>query len=243
MQTQLQFHEMIEEIKSLKAKRKEWLLKTAYFRNHPDYVKFLLRITYELTDKDFEYFISYILHHEGFTNISVQWWKVDGGIDITAKKEEKDFLIQCKQWAVPYINLKHAGEFYGTIYPLKKKNPNAIIAYITTSFIPDDVLGFFHDHNIYGTISNGELLSSCRELWLFTEEWWKKMILYIQQQRILKMRKEIQTSLPIESELKKLQKQRVDELRNHLHPNKHKVFVNPASIDYSARFFQYWNLI
>jgi hypothetical protein len=50
--------------------------------------------------------------------------------------------------------MKRAGEFYGTIYPLKKKNPNAVVAYVTTSYINDEVLDFFHVHGINGTISN-----------------------------------------------------------------------------------------
>jgi hypothetical protein len=47
-------------------------LKTAYFRNHPDYIDFLLRLTYELTDKDFEYFVAYLLKKDNFTDIDIQ---------------------------------------------------------------------------------------------------------------------------------------------------------------------------
>jgi hypothetical protein len=237
---QLQFQDMIDDINTLKAKRKEWLMKTHYFK--PDEIDLLLKITYELTDKDFEYLVSYILKNEGFTNINVQWWYEDGGTDVVAEKNWVKFLVQCKQWASPYISMKRAGEFYGTIYPLKKKNPNAVVAYVTTSYINDEVLDFFHVHGINGTISNWELLKSCRELGLFTEEWWEKMIQYIQQQRILKIRKELQRSLPLESELHRLQNQRVFELRKHLSPSKHKIFINSASIDYSIKFFQYWDL-
>jgi len=62
----------------------------------------------------------------------------------------------------------------------------------------NEVLDFFHVHGIDGTISNGELLKSCRELDLFTEEGWSKMIRYIEQQRIFVLRKDIRTSLPVE---------------------------------------------
>ncbi len=240
---QLQFQEMLDEIDSLKIKRREWLQKTSYFRNQPHYLELLLRITYELTDKDFEYFVAYILKNDGFTNISVQGWYDDGGADVIAEKNWKTFLIQCKQWASSYITLKRAGEFYGTIYPLKKKNPDSVIAYVTTSYIDDDVLDFFHIHWIDWTISNGKLLDSCRELWLLTEEWWGRLIRYIKQERILKLRKEFQSSLPMESVLNKLQRQRVFELRNHLRPSRHKAYINTSSIDYSMKFFQYWDLV
>ena len=246
MQTQIQFDEMLEEIDLLKAKRKKWLLGTAYFKNKLDYVELLLRITYELTDKDFEYFVAYLLQHAWFTEIDVQGGREDQGADIIAKKKNQKYLIQCKQWASRYITLKQAGEFYGIIYPLKKQNPDASIAYVTTSYINEEVQDFFHVHGIKGVfsnddLSNGYLVKVCWELWLFTEEWWSKLIQYIQQQRILKLRKELQKSLPLQSELQKLQTQRVIELRNHLSPSKHKMFINPASIDYASRFFQYWH--
>lgn len=241
MQTQIQFSEMLMEIDSLKTKRREWLKKTHHF--HSDEINFLLRVTYELTDKDFEYFVAYILNHEWFTGIDVRGWKEDGGADVVGKKNWKFFFIQCKQWASSYISMKRAGEFYGTIYPLKKKNPEAIIAYVTTSYINDEVLDFFHIHGIDWTISNGKLLDSCRELWLFTEEWWGRMIWFIKQQRILELRKELQTFIPLESELRKLQRLRVDELRNHLQPSKHTAYINSNSIDYTVNFFKYWNLV
>lgn len=53
-------------------------MKTSFFRNHPEYIELLLRITYELTDKDFEYFVAYILKNEGFVNIDVQGGYDDG---------------------------------------------------------------------------------------------------------------------------------------------------------------------
>ena len=239
MQTQIQFSEMLMEIDSLKIKRREWLKKTHHFS--PEEMEFLLRITYELTDKDFEYFVAYILQYEGYTDIDVLGWYDDGGIDIRAKKNGKSICIQCKQWASPYITMKRAWGFYGTIYHLKKSNPEAEIAYVTTSFMNTDVLEFFHDHHINGTISNGKLLVSCRELGLFTEEWWGKLIRYIQQQRLLQMRKKLQESLPIES--RKLQNNRVFEMRNHLSPDEHNKSVNLASVDDSVRFFQYWDLV
>ncbi len=240
---QLQFQEMLDEIDLLKINRREWLQKTSYFRNHPDYLELLLRITYELTDKDFEYFVAYILKHEWFTNIDVRGWNEDGGIDIIAKKNGKTIYVQCKQWASPYITMKRAGEFYGTIYHMKKANPEIEFAYITTSYMDHDVLDFFHDHRINGTISNGKLLESCRELGLLNETWWQKMIQYIQQQRLTKIRKDLQTTLPVESELIKLQKHRILELRHHLSRGEHQSFVNLASVDYSVQFFQYWNLV
>jgi hypothetical protein len=186
--------------------------------------------------------VAYLLKKDNFTDIDIQWWYDDGGADIVAKKNWKKFLIQCKQWASSYITMKRAWEFYWTIYSLKQKNPDAIIAYVTTSYMDSNVLDFFHIHGIDGTISNGKLLECCWELGLFTEECWEKMIEYIQQQRILKIRKELQRSLPMESELHKLQNQRVFELIKHLSPSKHKLFINPASIDFSIKFFQYWDL-
>ncbi len=242
MQTQIQFNELIKEIDFLKQKRKEWLLKTGFYQNKPEYLEFLLKITYDLTDKDFEYFVAYILKSKWYTSINIQWGYDDGGADLIAKKNGQEFLIQCKQWASPYITMKRAWEFYGTIYPIKNRYPNSGILYITTSFINEEVQEFFLDHQIDATISSWKLLDSCLELGLFTSDWWEKLIQFIQQQRILKLRKELQKFLPVESELHKLQIQRMIELRNHLSPSRHKIFINPASIDYSAKFFQYWNL-
>lgn len=243
MQTQIQFLELIEQIEALKHKRKEWLLKTGFYQDKPDYVECLLKITYDLTDKDFEYFVAYMLKNEWYTSINVQWGYDDGGSDIVAMKNWQEYLIQCKQWASPYITMKRAWEFYGTIYPLKKKHPKATIAYVTTSYMNEEVLDFFHDHYINGTISNGKLLDSCKELGLFTENGWKKMIQYIKQQRILKLRNELQKSIPIESELKKLQNQRIFELRNHLKPSMQNKYINLAKVDFSWSFFQYWDLV
>lgn len=240
--SQLQFYELIKEIDVLKKKRKEWLEKTGFYNNKPGYIDFLLKITYDITDKDFEYFVAYILKSKWYTSVNIQWGYNDRGADISAKKNGQEFLIQCKQWASPYITMKRAWEFYGTIYHLKKRYPNSGILYITTSYINDEVQDFFLDHQIDATISSWKLVDFCQELGLFTSEWWEKLIKYIQQQRILKLRKELQKFLPVEGELHKLQIQRMIELRNHLSPRWHKIYINLASIDYSVKFFQYWNL-
>ena len=50
--------------------------------------------------------------------------------------------------------MKRAGEFYGTIYPLIKKNPEVKILYTTTSYVREEVQEFFLAHHIDGTISN-----------------------------------------------------------------------------------------
>lgn len=240
---QLQFTEIIDEINSLKTKRREWLLKTSFFRNNSEYIEFLLRITYELTDKDFEYFVAYILKNEWYTSIDVQWWYNDGGADIIAMRNGQEFFIQCKQWSSPYVTMKRAWEFYWTIYPLRKRYTNAIIGYVTTSFINDEVKDFFHDHHIDGTISNGKLLESCWKLGLFKKEWWEKMIRYIQQQRLLKLRNQWQKFFPIESEFRRLQNLRVNELRHHLSPYMQNKNIDFNTIDFSQAFFQYWDFV
>lgn len=42
-------------------RRNELLLKTHYFQDKPEELEFLLKITYDITDKDFEYLCKYIL--------------------------------------------------------------------------------------------------------------------------------------------------------------------------------------
>lgn len=62
MQTQLTFDTVIETLDKLKKARKIGLEKTRKF--NPQEVEFLLKVTYDLTDKDFEYFVAYILEKE-----------------------------------------------------------------------------------------------------------------------------------------------------------------------------------
>jgi restriction system protein len=45
---------------------------------------------------DFEYFCADILLIEGFTNITVTKASADNGVDITAKKQGKSYIFQCK---------------------------------------------------------------------------------------------------------------------------------------------------
>jgi hypothetical protein len=61
-QTVIPFDEAIWRIDGIKAKRREALLnETNYFQYNPTKLDFLLKITYDITDKDFEYLCKYIL--------------------------------------------------------------------------------------------------------------------------------------------------------------------------------------
>lgn len=71
MQDQLQipFEEVMEVISKLKRSRKEGLLRAGIFSDKE--IDFLIRITYDITDKDFEFLVAHILEQDGF-DTSVQ---------------------------------------------------------------------------------------------------------------------------------------------------------------------------
>ena len=172
-QLSIPFDEIIDIFEWMRRNRRSGLKKTGIFSDKE--LDFLVRITYDLTDKDFEYFIALILESDGFeTSINGGW--NDRGVDIIAKKDDTTFAIQCKQWSKARITLKDAGMYYASIYENMKKSHGRIFAYVTTSYIPEDVKEYFQMHGIYGIISNLKIIKESRKLGFFSEEGWKNMI-------------------------------------------------------------------
>lgn len=128
-----------------KIKRKKFLkdTKKTYFSDKQTSLDNLIKLTYDITDKDFEYFYAHILEKQGHTNVVVNWWMNDWWVDIEAHKDGRLYFIQCKQWANEYIDIKKAGEYYATIWERKKQNPDAIFCYVTTSYLHHKVIDFF----------------------------------------------------------------------------------------------------
>ena len=245
MQEPIPFEEVIEALSWLKKMRRTWLAKTKIFSDRE--MDFLVKLTYDLTDKDFEYFVAILLEWDGYST-KVQWWLNDGGVDILAMKDGKILAIQCKQWSKAHITKKDAGAFLGSVDTEKQRNPDRIFAYVTTSYVVPDAEIFLQNQGIQWIISNKKLVWECRKLWYFTERWWERLILEIRQRRLKDLSKKSQLSLDsgYEALKKELRSARLSELKHHLprdirykkstiSPIQHWVFL--------ASFFQYWNLV
>lgn len=245
MQLPIPFDQVIETLDALKSARRAWLKKTGAFSDAE--ISFLIRITYDITDKDFEYFIALLLEADGYTTI-VQGGLNDKWTDIIAKKDGKNFAIQCKQWSKSYISMKDAGEYYGTIYYQMQQNPDMIYSFVTTSYVDDRVRWFLEVHHIPGIISNRKIIEESKKLGYFSDIGWRNLIQDIQHKRLMELRKSRQLSM--ESGFEKLKQDlrtaRLQELKHHLPKHmqnrtssinrlKHKEFLNS--------FFQYWNLV
>lgn len=245
MQTQIPFEEVIQALDSLKWSRRDGLMRTWIFADKE--VDFLIRITYDITDKDFEYLVAHILEHDGYTT-NVQWGFGDKWVDIVAKKDGRIYFIQCKQWSKSCVTMKNVWDYYGTIYQEKMKNPDKVFAYVTTSYVVPEAEKFLIDHGIAWIISNKKLIAECRKLGYFSDLGWRNLIQDIQHKRLLDLRKWRQLSLEsgFEKVKKDLRTARLSELKHHLpksiryksssiNPIRHKEFLN--------HFFQYWNLV
>ncbi|MBC7503659.1 restriction endonuclease [Candidatus Gracilibacteria bacterium] len=244
MQTQIQFDEIIAILGSLKQERAKGLKKTGVFSEQE--IEFLIKLTYDLTDKDFEYFVAILLERDGYKT-QVQGGFNDHGIDILATKDGKTFAIQCKQWSKGYITMGNVGEYYGKIYAEKEKNLDKIFAYVTTSYIQPEAENFLINHGIQGPISNLKLVRESKKLGYFSEEGWKGVIIEIRRRRFEEMRKNPQLTFETGYEKLKfeLRTARLNEFKHHLPRNirykksiinliRHKEFLN--------NFFQYWDL-
>ena len=245
-QLSIPFDEIIDIFEWIRRNRRSGLKKTGIFSDKE--LDFLVRITYDLTDKDFEYFIALILESDGFeTSINGGW--NDRGVDIIAKKDDTTFAIQCKQWSKARITLKDAGMYYASIYENMKKSHGRIFAYVTTSYIPEDVKEYFQMHGIYGIISNLKIIKESRKLGFFSEEGWKNMIIKIRERRIKDLQNSAQFRIGVGyTELKQeLRIKRLQELKHHLplaiRRKKSNISLhNTRHQQFYQHFFQYWEV-
>ena len=165
-QLQIPFANILEILEKKKQKRISLLERRTHFS--PEQIDFLLKITFDLTDKDFEYLVAYLLEKEGYSTSF--FGKYNKGIDIQAIRNNKILHIQCKQFSKAYITDKQAGAFCGQInQKMKAANENESFYYVTTSYVTPDASAVFARDGVK-TISNKELLGKCEKCGLFTEE-------------------------------------------------------------------------
>lgn len=242
-QLQIPFSDIIEILEEKKQKRHRLLSWKSGFNE--EQILFLLKITFDLTDKDFEYLVAYLLEKEWYTVSTFD--KFHKWIDVEARRNEKILHIQCKQFSNAYITDKKAGAFYGQVSKLiQSANKNESFYYLTTSYITPDAREIFARDNIK-MISNKELLEKCEKQWLFTDAGWKELIVYIREKRVQELVKNRKVGVSSYEEIKKsLRTQRINEFKHHLPPSMRN---SKSSISYLEHhkflnsFFQYWDLV
>jgi Restriction endonuclease len=242
-QLQIPFSDILEILQEKKQKRYKLLSWKSWFTE--EQILFLLKITYDLTDKDFEYLVAYLLEKEWYT-VST-FWKFHKWIDVEARRNGKLLNIQCKQFAKAYITDKYAWAFCGQINKmLKSTGENESFYYLTTSYITPDAREIFARDGVK-IISNKELLEKCEKQGFFTEGGWKELIVYIRGKRVEELVRNRKVGVSNYEEIKKsLRTQRINEFKHHLPPSirnskssisffEHQSFLKP--------FFQYWDLV
>jgi len=242
VQTQIPFKDILVILERKKQERFTFLSKRTWFNEEQKL--FLLKITYDLTDKDFEYLTAYLLEKEWYTVSTFE--KYHKWIDIKAERNGKILNIQCKQFAKAYITDKQAWEFCGQINKLLKiAGVNESFYYLTTSYVTPGACEVFSRDNIK-IISNKELLEKCEKQWLFSNEWWKDLITYIREKRIKELIQNRKMDSTNYEEIKKqLRIQRIREFKNHLPPSSRnaKWFISYVEDGgFINTFFKYWNL-
>lgn len=171
-----------------KSKRKRFLkdTKRTYFSNNQTSLDNLIKLTYDITDKDFEYFYAHILEEQGYSRVTVRWGMNDWWVDIQAYKDGNWYFIQCKQWANEYVDIKKAWEYFATIWKKKQQYPDAIFRYVTTSYLHSEAIDFFKGNEI-DYIDNIPLIKLCEKMRVFDADKWKSIRLVIYQKRMKKL--------------------------------------------------------
>jgi hypothetical protein len=146
------------------------------------------RLVFDLTHKDFEYFLCHILEKEGYMKPHVTDKGLDKrGVDIIAIKNGVIHLFQCKQWSSKYIDIKKIGESYAKLFDVKRSDyPDAELHFVTTSFLNSNAREFLEIHKV-NVIANVDIIDYAMKYMLQDKENWEKLIEFIQYQRIGKM--------------------------------------------------------
>lgn len=241
-QTVIPFDEAIWRIDGIKAQRKEMLQnETIYFRDKPKELDFLLKITYDITDKDFEYLCKYILEKwEHYSKLQVLKDDYARGEDIEGYDDKcLPCSIQCKQWSDLNIDIKKVGEYFAQTFEIREKNPKKSFTYITTSYINESAQRFLKKYGIR-YIHNTELVKICKKIGLLDEVKWSEFISNLKNDRLMKLRDSIN-----QSQFDNLKEARLHELTHHLpkymHPEK--IIISWSHIKKDHPFFQYWDLV
>ena len=169
------------------------LLRVDFCKNANKYftineVSIFERLVFDLTHKDFEYFICYILNKEKYLNINVTDEKFDKmWIDIIAEKDWIIHLFQCKQWSSKYFDIKKVGESYAKLFTVKEEYfENAKLHFVTTSYLDINSQEFLWIHGVE-LISSRKLIDYALKYMLQKSKNWEELIQFIQYKRIGKM--------------------------------------------------------
>ena len=177
------------------------------------------RLVFDLTHKDFEYFLCYILDKEFNSNtknhqeISVVEKELDQkGVDVIREKDDIKYFYQCKQWSSAYIDIKQVGSSYAKLYLLTKKDPRSWMCFVSTSYLQRESEMFLEDHGVE-YLWNRKIIDLALKYHLHIKSNWIKLIEFIQSKRLELYN---QQRLPIWiSEFQKLQEDRLQEETMH----------------------------
>lgn len=234
-QTILDFDLINVELKRKKEKiRKQHKEMNTDFHFKQTSLNSLVKLTYDITDKDFEYLYAYIMKLQWFEKFQVIWGYWDQGIDIRGLKDGIWYFIQCKQWSELYINPKQAWEFIWVVHHYQKKHPKWKFIYVTTSYPNENTRELLNDNQIK-IIDNKELVEICESLGILSDEWWESMIKEVQLMRLQDIRKQ-----DPQSGFQELKKIRINEALNHIPDYKNRT-INILFSNEKYPFFQHWN--
>lgn len=122
-----------------------------YLKNEEN-VDILIKLWYELSPKEYEYFISYIFSKIWWYKTFVTWWFDDWWIDIKWAKlvnwKLEYIAVQCKRWNIFNIKQKHIKEFYWSVADIKYRH-NVKIYFATTNYLTQNARRYTDEHDIF----------------------------------------------------------------------------------------------
>lgn len=102
--------------------KKKWKQKRAYAYSRYEE---LLKMNW----REFEEYVEAMLQEQWYNTI-LGPWKNDGGVDIHAKKDHRNYIIQCKHyWDQQKVTVQQVREFYGVMH---HEDSTAWCIYVTT---------------------------------------------------------------------------------------------------------------
>lgn len=144
------------------------------------------RLVFDLTHKDFEYFLCYILEKElgdKFRPYVVDKKLDQKWVDVVYEDGDMKHFFQCKQWSSNYMDIKQVGASYAKLYIQKKLFPWSSIHFVSTSFLKKDSENFLKDHHVE-YYSNMRIVKLAIKYHLDIKENWIKLIKYIESKRL-----------------------------------------------------------
>ncbi len=229
-QTSLDLWVQLEEQKE-KTRRFHKEKNTRFYHNQLS-LEDLLKITYDITDKDFEYFYKALLEKEWY-KAEVVWWYPDHWVDVKAIKDGVWYFIQCKQWWSDSIDEKQIWEYYGSIFHLMKEYPRVKFRYVTTSYLTRQAIEFCNGNDI-DWIDNIKLMILCKKYSIFEWNNWIEIRKNIYRNRLEDMRKKW-----IQNVTEELKRRAIEEYRSHLgYKLRNKVIFNKNLKSTVSEFFQ-----